>query len=1249
MASSELRLPNQRAEPPRTQLTSPWTLLGLAIAVGVTLVLIFPGTDVRVLPAAGNYQSAADPLAEFVAFVTKEPNNPKHRFTLAKKQAALGSLANARATLEPLYNSPDPAVRQSARLADFELQILQMQAMQPGSPEREREVERLRQELVAMTQYEWNTPGLLELADRANQLGARKLRAELLLRVARSDQTVTRDWIDEAARSAVSDSEYVTGAEIHFTALARASSLDDRRHHFMFGVRAYQAGNMLREGMSAAERNIGTLSGDDQTLRFMVRLARAANDLKRAESYVRRLMRMSQHNVIMRWMQAAAGWVVPSAQAAEREATPGVPAGMRAYDAANYDLAYEVFLSAKNLQDAHRVARAAVQQVPNDMKWRQRLAQVNEWSGRPGEALEHWLFVARRTGSGEAWQSVLRIAPGLMNDEAVVEAMRYQATRGALTDAQVGAIAAAYERLGRPREGVEYLTQEYAKRPRPALLEQIARLHEASGNIEAAIAAHRALIDTVGATTPRVTTLASLLISRGRFGEAYEVLERHRDKAPAADADYLRLMGDLALRLRDDTAAQSAYERIVVHPSATLDDYTRLVSLLQARQPEAAARLAEAAHRRFNSPHLLLTALGLHSQRRDFPTMRRIFAEMSPQTEQALAGNAGFLVIRADYRAATGSPQLALADFREALRIDPANRFARMGMMFHLIAHGMLLELRREMPLATEIAQRDPEFQGAVGAAWLALDDPSRALPYFAGVVKRNPDDYLWLLNYADALERNLQSDMAWRVRRHAWIKIREATVKKERSPRELLQAHARVAVQFLPGDAGFAVIRNLLRLDAEADAISSDPLRQAIDAGTRELVLAWMVSTEQHLGAKAWLWTQYGRSLAAPKWAEVSLALVHGELDTVQRALERYPDAIPRYDRHEAARRTQQYRHAQSIAFAGLEKYPYDDEMHLRLTHSAFDMVSHTQAGYTSFRRGTVGGHEWNAETAVWLSPRLRLSFDVSYIHQGLINTVALASIPSTDRLYGLTALWRHSVGETRFTVFHREALASTTGFTLAHQYPFSNRLSGRLGFGYNERTLETSGLAAGGVRDQIFVDAHYTPSKREFVIGQLFSRQYYSQEERTKIGSSYGLNWEVGHRFRTEYPDFHVRAAGSVSHFDREGSGDAATIVLNPAGTVPRGSFFLPGSFAVYGLYTGFGTYYQNNYTRALRPFVDIGVNRNTVTGTGYGALVGVSGSVIGADRMTLYASYGRGGTGTNESSRAVGLRYMYLFDNF
>jgi tetratricopeptide (TPR) repeat protein len=1312
MASTEFRSP-AHPEPPRQRLTSPWTLLGVALAVLITLVLIFPGSSLMTqsqvqtgvqgsvrdatgtsvpgspvpgspvpgAPAYGGGTSGArtggawstgtasgtrapggaggsggkaqdNRTAALRAQVEKEPGNADARFSLAQRELELGKIGEARAALEPLYNSSDPAVRQRARMDDFKLQMQQLYAMKPGSRERERETERLRQELTAMSQYEWSPENTQELANLGGQIGARRARADLYRKLVKGDSNASRQSVEQAGRAVLSDGEYSAAAEIYFTAQERAPSREDKRHYFMQGVRALQAGNMPREAIAAADRNIGSLDQDDEILRFMIRLARASNDTKRAQFYTRKLMRMSEAGGVLRWLMAVADAIVPAALAADGEGPPPrtPTAGMRPYNAEDYQLAYEVFLGNRNLEDAYRVAAAAVSQVPGDIAWRERLAQISEWTSRPTEALEQWLYIARRTSRPAAWQAVLRLAPGAFDDEALLEAMRYQSAKGPVTDDQWRAIVDAYERVGRPREALTLLEREYARRPNPVLIELQATLLERMGDLEGSIAAYRRLIERSGATPQRVATLATLLMVRGDYKEAYQLLDAQRDKVTPEDAEYWRMLADLALQLQEDVSAERALNVLVKSTKAEPDDFNRLIALLQPRQPEAAARLAELGYQRFKTTDYLVAALGIYSGRRDFVSMRRVFAYMTPEVEAELAKSPDFLMLRAEYRNATGHPELARQDYRQALRIDPQHRFARLGFMWFLIDRRELEELRLQIPAAMAQGKNDVAFDGVLGAAWLTLGESARAVEYFARVLKRNPDDYLWLLNYADALEQNGEPDMAWRVRRHAWIKVRQemAQLKGQRPPLELIQAHARLAVQSAPGDPAMAVMRNLMRQDQPLDASSADPTRRTLDAGTRDLVLSWAISSEQWISAKAWLWKQYSRNMVKPTWAESILAIAENDVETLQRLLDTQPNAIPRYDRHEAAEKTQQYRLAQDIAFNELVRRPNDDEMHLRLTNSVLNMYNYVEVGQTHFRRGVIDGRERVGELAVWLSPRLRLSVDVTHIDQGLHTPGVLATVPAHDTAYGMTALFRHAIGETRISVFHRDALAEFTGFRVSYGRPLGPRVSGRIGLGYNDRSTETSALSVGGVRDHAFIDLEYTLAKREYLLGQLSTSRFYTQD-RTFVGSGSSLAWEAGHRFRIEYPDLHVRLAGSFNKFNQSGTGDELTATLNPGGAIPTSAFFLPPSFNVYGVYTGFGTFYRTNYTRAIRPFLDVGVSHNTVTGQGYGAILGASGAVFGGDRLTAYASTGRGGNGTNELSREVGLRYQYMFDRF
>ena len=104
-----------------------------------------------------------------------------------------------------------------------------------------------------------------------------------------------------------------------------------------------------------------------------------------------------------------------------------------------------------------------------------------------------------------------------------------------------------------------------------------------------------------------------------------------------------------------------------------------------------------------------------------------------------------------------------------------------------------------------------------------------------------------------------------------------------------------------------------------------------------------------------------------------------------------------------------------------------------------------------------------------------------------------------------------------------------------------------------------------------------------------------------------------------------------------------------MTPAGGVPSARFFVPQNFSVFGAYAGFGQFFRDNYARGLKPFADIGITHNNVTGKGYSGLFGAGGSVLGHDHAAVYLQVARGGTGTSDSIRELGLRYYYFFDRF
>src|ERR1700744_1551085 len=100
-----------------------------------------------------------------------------------------------------------------------------------------------------------------------------------------------------------------------------------------------------------------------------------------------------------------------------------------------------------------------------------------------------------------------------------------------------------------------------------------------------------------------------------------------------------------------------------------------------------------------------------------------------------------------------------------------------------------------------------------------------------------------------------------------------------------------------------------------------------------------------------------------------------------------------------------------------------------------------------------------------------------------------------------------------------------------------------------------------------------------------------------------------------------------------------------LIPVGDISTAAPFVPQSYSQYGIATGFGTDLLDRYTRAWRPFFDVGLIHDSNFGWGPEGLAGFAGSVFGNDHAAVFfqhESVSHQGTDTN----AIGVRYQWLF---
>ena len=1259
----------------RARILSTGGLLVVAAMVLVLRARLYPRQQLieRLRAEPRNDELSVSYLANLLS---SEPDNDELRILLAERHFALGQTDRTEATLQPMLRKALASEDTRQRLYRLTYRLLEQRAnaARPGSPEALALRTQLIEALQARLSMDWTTPQLLEFARKATALEQLGL-AQRFHALIRFDSEGDRaPWFEEAVRTALWAQDYTGAATLHLRALPISPTLERQRMHLREAMRILQSGNLLDQALAVAEDHAELVGNDRALLDYLTRLSLAANRPAEAQGYARRLLQMSARPPAapLRWLARVVDLLVSPAQAAEPVPQAASPAASAAgapaagdprlpFDDGAYLLAFQTFLANRNQSDAWRVAASAVRQAPTNIAWRERLAQVSEWVGKPEEALAHWRSLATltagpggdRTILNRALQAVLRLAPSLNDDEVMLSTWIQVGTMRKLTIEETLGIVALTERLGRPEEGMQWLLDSDLRQPDRRLLDTRAGLAERMGDLPAAIDALRLLIQRDGATVPRAMRLARMHGVRGEHAMAYEALVPLAGKAAETDLDYWRLLANLAWTLQIESQALQALTITTRQGELDPIEADRLLQLLRTRHPQDAARFAEKAWVQLQQPAYLTAALDLWWSARDLQAMERLFGRLDAAAEQAMASDGYFWVLRAQWHQARHEMPAALADMRRALEASPDHIDTRIAYLFMLIDAGAQGELQRMLSTWREQAIANPAYDPAYAAGYLVLEQPNQALPFWRRQVPLHPNDPLWLTGYADVLEAAGKVRSAEQVRRQALVLTRQRLLDpalRAAAPPDLVQSLqlqlARLQLATTQGDGQLRAITTLTGPDG---LLADTAVSPANRAAALELVLGWMLSTEQHDQARLWLWRRYGTTLARPDWAEMMLALNDGHLAHISALLD-HPDAdrLPQGLRIEALQALGHTARAQALRIAQLQLRD-DDGQHETYTDTAWRQSRRVEYGLDLGRDAV---HANRQSLALWLplseTMRLRVDAEQSSQRAGLsrsTGTPELGLIAAQDRaLSALLQFQPDRALQMEASLGQRSAERSFATGTLSASVQPVSRLTLRADLGFNARATDTAPLAVAGRQQEARLGADLRLTQTTPVRVTLRAAQLDLQSGE-RLGTALGLDWEIGQVLRGATPDLSVRVFGSYTRYRRTGSAlPGWTARLTPDGSQPDAAFFVPDSFALHGVGLSAGLAARDSYTRAWRPFLDLSLTHHSRLGAGYGATVGVAGRLLGSDLLLLQLGTSRSGTGSD--ARALGLRYVLPF---
>ena len=740
-------------------------LVSVVTLAVVSMVLVFPKSDLLTMLRSDTGETNRElTLAYLRNIIRTEPQDLGLRLLLVEKLLADGDLLEARKVLDqalPLTqrNAKAKGEWDTADLGWWQARLRQAQNRDQPSETTVAATElmaRLKRRMATLASPAQVFATIATARDLQAALGnqaglavqeaqgiVRTLLARLLGFPNASISELTR-----GAALALAGGDFQQAADLYFAARRKATQREAADQLLQQGVRALLASGQPLLAWQAAARETSSLPAGDPLYWWLAELALGAAQAKEAAVQLRH--------------------VVPIAAG---------PAGVaRDVPFEKLQLAWDIFASSADLQAALVVAEAALLAQPSSAVWLERKAQVSEWAGQSQQALAAWVELLKRGASARALANVFRLSPLLYDGDALLLAWQALSRQRQLTLEEVRKVIAVYEGLGSVDGALAFVRQLPAAQPATDVATKAqwqsleAQLLERAGRpLEAIAVLERIRPD--GLALDDAKRLAQLHLRQGDLKLTLRALLSARMAGAAFDGDYWSLVADTAYETGDRAAALDALDRLIASGKPEPMQAARAIRLrLDAGRLADALEIAPRLYRRYPVDMLVDAWLDAIAQQKTPTGLNDLLATLLPEHRKQLEGSAAFLDRRAALYTRLGNWALALADYRQSLALRPENVPTRVSYWWLLIDRQDTVALRSELMRFGAKARSDPAYGEVTGVAWQLLDEPQMALALIAPLARARSNDFLWLMNYADLLERTGRQAPALRIRRHAWL-----------------------------------------------------------------------------------------------------------------------------------------------------------------------------------------------------------------------------------------------------------------------------------------------------------------------------------------------------------------------------------------------------------------------------------------------------------------------------------------------
>lgn len=772
--------------------------------------------------------------------------------------------------------------------------------------------------------------------------------------------------------------------------------------------------------------------------------------------------------------------------------------------------------------------------------------------------------------------------------------------------------------------------------------EALAKTQENVGQITQAIATWQYIGKHFNRMPEAMANQAKLLRKNNQSEKALSMLLSNKNNVTEKDLNFWEIFGDLAWELKETESAMSAYSILWRFDSTNVLAAERLILLKRDMgQAEESIKVGEEAYHRLNQPRWLLLSMDVANQAGLSTQLKRLI-KMAISNELQFKDIEMYWLMRAQSEIHEKTPKIAINHYHQALLVNPESTTAKEGILWNLIDQDDKQSLQTYIETWRMAALENQSLWGVYGIALTKLGQNEEALPWFERKSQINPDDYLWLLTYADTLNQSGYADRAWQLRKYALFNIRSRFNK--------IGTESNKEIKDLLHPLYLALVRDMEGANAEISTLKRLLAKGYNDSDVQELLVAAHLSQRNYSAARYWLLHNHIARQKTPTWQRLALALAENNLIVAEKILENENDKLTELNKMETLKRLNRNKEALALTYNLLETHKEQSNLQTYLFQSRDELAVKTSkqviGGFDYRKLGDVTFIESRARiNSPYLSGALALE-----VKNTLLDSTRSDLIFPAKNEMDVMAEVKHPLRAGIFQVNVGGNLREDKSLaysTFRFNHDITNVLKANLRLSVNELSNETGAFRALGAKDTILLGLT-TQLTRQTSFNIDIDGHRYTTREGSNLAKGYKLQSILGTTLLTGNQHWQIRLQGAwesnqlTSTLPSELNGllgaskeDVLTLIPKYFGTMGAGTVFRYGA---------------SDEGVLRRPFLLTDMWAGWVwpaDALGYNGRISMGVPILGSDILSVGAFYSniQGGR-TSQPFMGAGLQYSIRF---